>query len=172
MLSCSDTKKDGTATGSESTEKAEPVEHPTVDTPLEQVEVKVPEGNLDEKSHKQLLDTYEEFIEGYYVLMEKAAKGDTAAYTKMMDVSKHVQSFGEQINKRRGQLSKEEHDRYLKLTQKLTKAMFDLQYSPKRKTLGRNIIRGPKDYKRVMKEREEQAKKAGKAKPDASKDGE
>lgn len=128
IVSCSDTKKDGTAAEGAKSEEGtkEYVEHPTVDTPLEQIEVKTPEGDLNEKSHKQLLDSYEEFIDGYVVVLEKAGEGDTAAFRKVTDISRTVNAFAAQINQRRGQFSKEEKARYTKLVQKLGRASMSL----------------------------------------------
>lgn len=71
----------------------------------------------------ELLDSYENFVDSYLTYIQKYKEGDVSAMTEYANALKEAQEYSEKISKIRSSLKPEQLKRYLKITEKMTKAM-------------------------------------------------
>lgn len=71
----------------------------------------------------ELLDSYENFVDSYLTYIQKYKEGDVSAMTEYANALKEAQEYSEKISKVRSSLKPEQLKRYLKITEKMTKAM-------------------------------------------------
>lgn len=81
------------------------------------------DSNTDGEDWDALLDSYESFVDSYLAYIQKYKEGDVSAMTEYANALKEAQEYSEKISKVRSSLKPEQLKRYLKITEKMTKAM-------------------------------------------------
>ena len=74
-----------------------------------------------------VLDSYEKYVDEYIALVKKMAKGDMSAMTQYPSMMEKAQNVGEELSKANGHLTAAQQARYLKILNKMTKAMSEIQ---------------------------------------------
>ena len=74
-----------------------------------------------------LLNSYEQYVDKYISYMKKAAKGDMSALAEYPALMKKAQEFSEKMENAQGDMSASQWARYLKITNKMTKAAQEMR---------------------------------------------
>lgn len=69
-----------------------------------------------------LLNSYEQYVDKYISYMKKAAKGDMSALAEYPALMEKAQEFSEKMENAQGDMSASQWARYMKITNKMTKA--------------------------------------------------
>lgn len=69
----------------------------------------------------EALDSYEQYVDKYIAMMKKAANGDMSAVSEVDGLMKEAQNFEKKFNASKDFLSPAQAQRYLQITQKMTK---------------------------------------------------
>lgn len=69
-----------------------------------------------------LLNSYEQYVDKYISYMKKAAKGDMSALAEYPALMEKAQEFSEKMENAQGDMSASQWARYIKITNKMTKA--------------------------------------------------
>ena len=72
-----------------------------------------------------LLDSYEKFVDKYIIYMKKAAGGDLSAISEYTSLMEKAEEIGDKLDKAGDDLSSSQMNRYMKITEKMTKAAFE-----------------------------------------------
>lgn len=76
----------------------------------------------DSEDWDALLESYEEYVDKYISYMKKAAKGDMNALSEYPALLEKAQEFSEKMQNAQGVMSSSQWSRYIKITNKMTKA--------------------------------------------------
>lgn len=76
----------------------------------------------DSEDWDALLESYEEYVDKYISYMKKAAKGDMNALSEYPALLEKAQEFNEKMQNAQGVMSSSQWSRYIKITNKMTKA--------------------------------------------------
>lgn len=76
----------------------------------------------DSEDWDALLESYEEYVDKYISYMKKAAKGDMNALSEYPALFEKAQEFNEKMQNAQGVMSSSQWSRYIKITNKMTKA--------------------------------------------------
>lgn len=74
-----------------------------------------------------LLDSYEQYVDKYISYMKKAAKGDMTALSEYPALMEKAQEFNSELQGAKGDMSASQWARYIKITNKMTKAAQDMR---------------------------------------------
>ena len=74
-----------------------------------------------------MLDSYEEYVDKYIVLVKKAAKGDMSAMAEYAGLMQKAQELSDKMNGAQGDMSASQWARYLKITTKMTTAAQEMR---------------------------------------------
>ena len=74
-----------------------------------------------------MLDSYEEYVDKYIVLVKKAAKGDMSAMAEYAGLMQKAQDLSDKMNGAQGDMSASQWARYLKITTKMTTAAQEMR---------------------------------------------
>ena len=74
-----------------------------------------------------LLNSYEQYVDKYISYMKKAAKGDMSALAEYPALMEKAQEFSEKIENAQEDMSASQWARYLKITNKMTKAAQEMR---------------------------------------------
>ena len=70
----------------------------------------------------ELLESYEEYVDKYISYLKKASKGDMDALSEYPALLEKAQEFNEKMQNAQGVMSSSQWSRYIKITNKMTKA--------------------------------------------------
>ena len=70
-----------------------------------------------------LLDVYENYVDQYVKLYKKAMDGDMSAITEYVNLLEKAQKLSDQLDKAKGNMTKAQMDRYLRITNKMANAL-------------------------------------------------
>ena len=84
-------------------------------------------GDTDTPDWNELLDSYEQYVDQYISYAKKAAKGDMDALAEYPSLMQKAQEFSEKMEGAQGNMSESQWARYMKITNKMTKALPELQ---------------------------------------------
>lgn len=84
-------------------------------------------GDTDTPDWNELLDSYEQYVDQYISYAKKAAKGDMDALAEYPSLMQKAQEFSEKMEGAQGNMSESQWARYMKITNKMTKALQELQ---------------------------------------------
>ncbi len=70
----------------------------------------------------ELLQSYEQYVDKYITYLKKASKGDMTALSEYPALLQKAQEFSEKMQNAQGVMSSSQWSRYLKITNKMTKA--------------------------------------------------
>lgn len=73
-----------------------------------------------------LLNSYEQYVDKYISYMKKAAKGDMSAMSEYPALMEKAQEFNSKLQDAQGEMSASQWSRYIKITNKMTKAAQDI----------------------------------------------
>ena len=93
-----------------------------VDEDVDEEEVSSSSGSEDWDA---LLDSYEKFVDKYISYMKKAAGGDLSAISEYTSLMEKAEEIGDKLDKAGDDLSSSQMNRYMKITEKMTKAAFE-----------------------------------------------
>jgi len=79
-------------------------------------------SSSDSEDWDALLESYEEYVDKYISYMKKAAKGDMNALSEYPALLEKAQEFSEKMQNAQGAMSSSQWSRYIKITNKMTKA--------------------------------------------------
>jgi hypothetical protein len=79
-------------------------------------------SSVEAEDWDELLDSYEEYVDKYISYVKKAAKGDMTALSEYPSLMTKAQEFSEKMQNAQGVMSSSQWSRYLKITNKMTKA--------------------------------------------------
>lgn len=74
-----------------------------------------------------LLNSYEQYVDKYISYMKKAAKGDMSALAEYPALMEKAQEFSEKMENAQGDMSASQWARYMKITNKMTKAAQEMR---------------------------------------------
>ena len=74
-----------------------------------------------------MLDSYEQYVNKYIALLKKAAEGDMTALAEYPALMEKAQEFSEKMENAQGDMSASQWARYLKITNKMTKAAQEMR---------------------------------------------
>ena len=74
-----------------------------------------------------LLNSYEQYVDKYISYVKKAAKGDMSALAEYPSLMQKAQDFSEKMEGAQGEMSASQWARYMKITNKMTKAAAEMQ---------------------------------------------
>lgn len=80
------------------------------------------DSESDSEDWDALLESYEEYVDKYISYMKKAAKGDMNALSEYPALLEKAQEFNEKMQNAQGVMSSSQWSRYIKITNKMTKA--------------------------------------------------
>lgn len=81
----------------------------------------------DSEDWDALLDSYEQFVDKYIRYVKKAAKGDMTALAEYPSLMQKTQEFSDRLQTAQGDMSASQWARYLRITNKMTKAAQELK---------------------------------------------
>ena len=84
-------------------------------------------SSSDSEDFDAVLESYEEYVDQYIVLMKKAAKGDMSAMSEYPTLMEKAQELGEKMEKAKGDMSASQLARYQKITMKMAEAAQNMQ---------------------------------------------
>lgn len=84
-------------------------------------------SSSDSQDWDALLDSYEQYVDKYISYMKKAAKGDTSALSEYPALMKKAQEFSNKLSGAQGVMSASQWARYMRITNKMTKAAQQMQ---------------------------------------------
>ena len=70
-----------------------------------------------------LLDEYERYVDKYIVVYKKAMQGDMSAMTEYVELLQQAQKLAEKIENAEDDMSEDQIERYIKITEKMTNAL-------------------------------------------------
>lgn len=84
-------------------------------------------SDTDTPDWNELLDSYEQYVDKYISYVKKAAKGDIDALAEYPSLMQKAQEFSEKMEGAQSNMSESQWARYMKITNKMTKALQELQ---------------------------------------------
>lgn len=96
-------------------------------TITEEEDESISSSSTSSKDWDSMLDSYEEYVDKYIVLVKKAAKGDMTAMAEYARLMQKAQELSDKINGAQGDMSASQWARYLKITTKMTKAAQEMR---------------------------------------------
>ena len=84
-------------------------------------------SSSDSEDFDAVLESYEEYVDQYIVLMKKAAKGDMSAMSEYPTLMEKAQELGEKMEKAKGDMSASQLAKYQKITMKMAEAAQNMQ---------------------------------------------
>lgn len=71
----------------------------------------------------EMLDEYEKYVDRYIAAMKKSKSGDKSAAVEYVKLADQARKLADKIDKVKGDMSAAQTARYVKITQKMAKAM-------------------------------------------------
>jgi preprotein translocase subunit Sss1 len=84
-------------------------------------------SDTDTPDWNELLDSYEQYVDKYISYVKKAAKGDMDALAEYPSLMQKAQELSEKMEGAQSNMSESQWARYMKITNKMTKALQELQ---------------------------------------------
>ena len=84
-------------------------------------------SSTSSKDWDPMLDSYEQYVNKYIALLKKAAEGDMTALAEYPALMEKAQEFSEKMENAQGDMSASQWARYLKITNKMTKAAQEMR---------------------------------------------
>ena len=84
-------------------------------------------SSSDSEDFDAVLESYEEYVDQYIVLMKKAAKGDMSAMSEYPTLMEKAQELGEKMENAKGDMSASQLAKYQKITMKMAEAAQNMQ---------------------------------------------
>lgn len=84
-------------------------------------------SDTDTPDWNELLDSYEQYVDKYISYVKKAAKGDMDALAEYPSLMEKAQEFSEKMEGAQSKMSESQWGRYIKITNKMTKTLQELQ---------------------------------------------
>lgn len=82
--------------------------------------------NSSSKDWDSLLDSYDQYVDKYIACVKKASKGDMNALSEYADLMEKAEEFSDQISGAQGDMTSSQWSRYMRITNKMTKAAADM----------------------------------------------
>ena len=73
----------------------------------------------------KLLDEYEKYVDQYIKVSKKASNGDLSAMTELVKLADKIEKIADKLDKADDEMSAAQMKRYLKIVEKMAKAMGD-----------------------------------------------
>ena len=90
-------------------------------------EESISSSSTSSKDWDSMLDSYEEYVDKYIVLVKKAAKGDMSAMAEYAGLMQKAQELSYKMNGAQGNMSASQLARYIKITTKMTTAAQEMR---------------------------------------------
>lgn len=84
-------------------------------------------SDTDSPDWNELLDSYEQYVDKYISYVKKTANGDMDALAEYPSLLQKAQEFSEKMKGAQSKMSESQWARYMKITNKMTKALQELQ---------------------------------------------
>ena len=117
----------GSSSSSESSDDSSVSSEESSDEESSDDEESISSSSSGSQDWDALLNSYEQYVDKYISYMKKAAKGDMSALAEYPALMKKAQEFSEKMENAQGDMSASQWARYLKITNKMTKAAQEMR---------------------------------------------